>query len=212
METFPMFCWIIVLIMVVSVIVLVFASGKGKNCPDNCSGRGNCSRKTGKCDCNPGFEGDACQNKTCPSNCSGHGKCDVTLGACKCDQGFTGSDCSTQLPNKSQQSSSALFTDQIDWVSTQKAWWKDIKGLAEISCPEIGTENFDPDSLWRAAAPVFSSNPPYSSFDTETIVNNYKTVCKVNTRSFYQENQNTQKTKPRNVNEFPVYNLPYPPF
>ena len=55
-----------------------------------CSNVGNCDRNTGVCDCQPGFEGSACNRMTCPSyldsenaiyyphysgKCSGHGVC-----------------------------------------------------------------------------------------------------------------------------------------
>eukprot|EP00605_Chrysophyceae_sp_TOSAG23-4_P002833 GSChrysophyteH1.ASY1.ANO1.3119.1 assembled CDS len=56
-----------------------------------CSNVGNCDRKTGVCDCQPGYEGSACHRMTCPSyyesddqglnyhvydgKCSGHGVC-----------------------------------------------------------------------------------------------------------------------------------------
>ena len=40
-----------------------------------CSNRGTCEPGTGKCQCFPGFSGDACQRTTCPNECSGHGRC-----------------------------------------------------------------------------------------------------------------------------------------
>lgn len=73
-----------------------------------CANKGLCDRKTGQCDCFPGFEGEGCQRTACPSNCNGHGQCvpnsyleyeydawdwDVTQG-CLCDPGYTGADCS----------------------------------------------------------------------------------------------------------------------
>jgi hypothetical protein len=87
--------------------------------PTECSNRGTCDRKTGKCVCDAGFTGDACQRMLCPNNCNGAGTCmslrkysekhrnaltesfaytDVwdaeMIFGCVCDPGFTGHDCS----------------------------------------------------------------------------------------------------------------------
>jgi len=40
-----------------------------------CSGQGNCDRKTGECSCAPGYTGSACHRTACPNDCSGHGVC-----------------------------------------------------------------------------------------------------------------------------------------
>jgi hypothetical protein len=85
-----------------------------------CSNVGVCDRKTGLCDCMPGFTGAGCRRQICPNQCSGHGDCryvadlatdispqiegrtdrkyDMWDGkkaqACKCDPMYTGADCS----------------------------------------------------------------------------------------------------------------------
>lgn len=89
-----------------------------------CSNMGLCDRTTGKCKCNTGFDGAACDRKICPGTtnngpCSGNGKCmsmhnyaltkDPGLGTvssytsiwdaqsiygCVCDTGYHGPDCS----------------------------------------------------------------------------------------------------------------------
>lgn len=46
-----------------------------------CSNKGACNRATGKCACEPGFEGEACERMACPGSssltttCNGHGRC-----------------------------------------------------------------------------------------------------------------------------------------
>ncbi|CAM9423451.1 unnamed protein product, partial [Choristocarpus tenellus] len=83
-----------------------------------CSNRGRCNREMGFCECDQGFEGQACDRKSCPHNCHGHGKCqsisyfasvkdlgegtlytyddvwdaDIMYG-CNCDIGYTGPSC-----------------------------------------------------------------------------------------------------------------------
>lgn len=40
-----------------------------------CSNAGLCNRKSGQCECFPGFTGSACQRRSCLNDCSGHGRC-----------------------------------------------------------------------------------------------------------------------------------------
>lgn len=40
-----------------------------------CSGVGSCDHKTGKCECQPGYTGEACHRTACPNDCSGFGVC-----------------------------------------------------------------------------------------------------------------------------------------
>lgn len=44
-----------------------------------CSAKGKCNRQTGRCECLPGFEGEACQRMSCPApgmvTCNGRGTC-----------------------------------------------------------------------------------------------------------------------------------------
>ena len=50
-----------------------------------CSQRGACDFKSGKCYCDSNFFGDACEYQFCALDCSGHGKCDPISGRCLCD-------------------------------------------------------------------------------------------------------------------------------
>jgi hypothetical protein len=69
-----------------STVLNVFNSSKGLRASKynahryrECSNNGNCNRQTGKCQCNNGFAGSACEKQSCPgypsSTCSGNGKC-----------------------------------------------------------------------------------------------------------------------------------------
>ena len=41
-----------------------------------CSARGRCNPRTGRCACEPGFDGEACERMQCPLGCDAHGTCD----------------------------------------------------------------------------------------------------------------------------------------
>ena len=59
--------------------------------PADCSGRGRCHR--GVCYCNPGYDGDGCEQllECQGNNCNGHGDC--ANGQCVCEPGFSGTAC-----------------------------------------------------------------------------------------------------------------------
>jgi hypothetical protein len=80
-----------------------------------CSMAGHCNRKTGHCECFPGFTGKACQRSACPNACSYNGVCTTQEymaefavktyngpwdknkeQGCICDYGSRGPDCSLQ--------------------------------------------------------------------------------------------------------------------
>ncbi|XP_055383652.1 teneurin-m isoform X3 [Condylostylus longicornis] len=61
-----------------------------QNCPNGCSGNGQCL--LGHCQCNPGFGGDDCSESVCPVLCSQHGE--YSNGECVCNPGWKGKECS----------------------------------------------------------------------------------------------------------------------
>jgi len=108
--------------------------------PQECSNRGRCNRGNGRCECDAGFAGAACERlQICRANCNGHGKC-VSMRAmaatkndynllysavydtpwdadriygCVCDLGYSGADCSLrQCP----YGDDPLSTGQVDEV------------------------------------------------------------------------------------------------
>ena len=82
-----------------------------------CGNKGICDRKSGECDCFPGYAGAGCQKAACgDATCSGHGVCmsaqdlaaadhgnvynlwdsEVTMG-CKCEPGYSGPTCESKM-------------------------------------------------------------------------------------------------------------------
>nr|XP_015834532.1 PREDICTED: teneurin-m isoform X6 [Tribolium castaneum] len=59
------------------------------NCPNGCSGKGECLM--GHCQCNPGFGGDDCSESVCPVLCSQRGE--YINGECQCNPGWKGKEC-----------------------------------------------------------------------------------------------------------------------
>merc|ERR1719230_1650299 len=82
-----------------------------------CGNKGVCDRKSGECDCFPGYAGAGCQKAACADpTCSGHGTCmtaeelamvdygneynlwdkEVSMG-CKCEPGYSGPSCAEKM-------------------------------------------------------------------------------------------------------------------
>ncbi|KAJ9578404.1 hypothetical protein L9F63_005377, partial [Diploptera punctata] len=70
--------------------VAVIAEDMTQNCPNGCSGKGECL--LGHCQCNPGFGGDDCSESVCPVLCSQRGE--YINGECQCNPGWKGKECS----------------------------------------------------------------------------------------------------------------------
>ncbi|XP_063907083.1 teneurin-m isoform X3 [Zophobas morio] len=69
--------------------VAVIADDMTHNCPNGCSGKGECLM--GHCQCNPGFGGDDCSESVCPVLCSQRGE--YINGECQCNPGWKGKEC-----------------------------------------------------------------------------------------------------------------------
>ncbi|XP_020281909.1 teneurin-m isoform X3 [Pseudomyrmex gracilis] len=70
--------------------IAVIAEDMTHNCPNGCSGKGECL--LGHCQCNPGFGGEDCSESVCPVLCSQKGE--YINGECQCNPGWKGKECS----------------------------------------------------------------------------------------------------------------------
>ncbi|XP_072941823.1 teneurin-m isoform X2 [Epargyreus clarus] len=70
--------------------ILIVAEDMTHNCPNGCSGKGECLM--GHCQCQPGFGGDDCSESVCPVLCSQRGE--YINGECQCNPGWKGKECS----------------------------------------------------------------------------------------------------------------------
>ncbi|XP_021940923.1 teneurin-m isoform X3 [Zootermopsis nevadensis] len=70
--------------------VAIISEDMTQNCPNGCSGKGECL--LGHCQCNAGFGGDDCSESVCPVLCSQRGE--YINGECQCNPGWKGRECS----------------------------------------------------------------------------------------------------------------------
>ncbi|XP_049888088.1 teneurin-m isoform X2 [Pectinophora gossypiella] len=70
--------------------VAIVAEDMTHNCPNGCSGKGECLM--GHCQCQPGFGGEDCSESVCPVLCSQRGE--YINGECQCNPGWKGKECS----------------------------------------------------------------------------------------------------------------------
>lgn len=70
--------------------IAMIAEDMTHNCPNGCSGKGECL--LGHCQCNPGFGGEDCSESVCPVLCSQRGE--YVNGECQCNPGWKGKECS----------------------------------------------------------------------------------------------------------------------
>ena len=87
-------------------------------CAANCNGRGICTY--GKCFCDPGFSGEACDVSTkCPQDCNGNGVCH--RGKCDCHPGFEGEACeSGSVRGRWAGRGRAELTDRSPWCMSAR--------------------------------------------------------------------------------------------
>ncbi|XP_075972353.1 teneurin transmembrane protein Ten-m isoform X2 [Anticarsia gemmatalis] len=71
-------------------LLAMIADEMTHNCPNGCSGKGECLM--GHCQCQPGFGGDDCSKSVCPVLCSQRGE--YINGECQCNPGWKGKECS----------------------------------------------------------------------------------------------------------------------
>ncbi|KYN06967.1 Teneurin-3 [Cyphomyrmex costatus] len=71
-------------------LIAVIAEDMTHNCPNGCSGKGECL--LGHCQCKPGFGGEDCSESVCPVLCSQRGE--YINGECQCNPGWKGKECS----------------------------------------------------------------------------------------------------------------------
>ncbi|CAK9830532.1 Ten-m [Anthophora retusa] len=70
--------------------IAIIAEDMTHNCPNGCSGKGECL--LGHCQCIPGFGGEDCSESVCPVLCSQRGE--YINGECQCNPGWKGKECS----------------------------------------------------------------------------------------------------------------------
>ncbi|KAK0093016.1 hypothetical protein PV326_000107, partial [Microctonus aethiopoides] len=70
--------------------IAIIAEDMTHNCPNGCSGKGECL--LGHCQCNPGFGSEDCSESVCPVLCSQRGE--YINGECQCNPGWKGKECS----------------------------------------------------------------------------------------------------------------------
>jgi hypothetical protein len=101
-------------------------------CPNDCSGRGECSRPSdpagvARCSCKAGWGGVDCQRQNCVQGCNGHGSC--SAGVCECEEGWGGVSCKRVR---------------------EKKCTKNCMARCAFSCSEGGPDKRenDPDCYW----------------------------------------------------------------
>lgn len=158
-----------------------------KECPDDCSGNGKCETKYGsaKCDCEPGFDGEACEKKikSCPTRvdlklsveeqknskeklvCSGNGECNEDDHTCKCSEFWTGHACHIQLTKTVTFKYDKKATVSM---SQYNGWWNGMNSIWEQGTFDFFHKHLKPTTTyigfgeWIGPTILFASN--YAKF------------------------------------------------
>jgi hypothetical protein len=116
-----------------------------------CSNRGRCNARSGECECEQGFEGEACERMTCPLGCDAHGTCDsmrrhaqaADVGALSSGPGAAGANPAAQIDRLADPNSYTRFRGAYPYDTAQGAWDADMvhgctcdAGYAAWDCAE----------------------------------------------------------------------------
>jgi len=128
-----------------------------------CSNRGKCDRKTGECECFPGYTGVNCRRTVCPDDCSGHGRCQTVSQqavspivyqlwdahmsrSCVCDPGFDGPACADRACPVGDDPLTTNQRNEVQWVDI---FTDDLKDNGRDG-PFKGTIKFEYEDYWGA--------------------------------------------------------------
>lgn len=139
-----------------------------------CSNKGLCDRKTGKCACFPGYEGAGCHRMACPGTdedgavCSGHGTCEYikdivttynlwdkdAARICACDPGWQGANCAQRM---CPHGDDPLYTNttgsevQAFYMSCSTAGTNGVEGSFKLEYTDVFGEKWSTTNITLAS-------------------------------------------------------------